>query len=1037
MIDIKFEINLIGPPSIENVSQNSVVIVNDNLNSDRTLMLNIHQNEYLFDIDCYYYNSQKSYKSYINEFTSWKEAAMQYPIYLLLSLTSDNDCVENQILFEKARYKLTFRPNLDLAKKIYIETQTIPIKFIQIIYMFLRKDISQIILKDSENELMSPNPPRFKIKLYDYQAKTISWMRQIESGDIKIKYYKDFYYGIPDPATGLPFCYFSSKDIEEVSKSLANYHIFQDPPNVYKEFKINGGLLADIMGNGKTVTGIAHIFAEHCRLGPSYPPLNKGIENDIYLPSRATLILCPNNIIDQWYGEFEKCLGTIVIGNGNGKIKSNLRFLPSFNNDGRNYRVIKIATMHHLNALNHSDLMNADAVIVSYTMMTNTNHIGKGFTKENGFSEQLIEQQLGKASIPELDSENPELWNDNVYFELERVLPRKLLYLYKWNRIIHDEFHEVINTKIRTNSLLFIIKSLLKARYYWGFSGSSILENDTILLNLPSLLHFEDDWSEPLAMIGINKSLFFEKCVIKNTKRILPALKYVKVCVKPSDEEKTLYNAIALTTDYKHQIRFACYHNLNIMDTFISSIGTNLANKLLSADEIMAQQHETRKKQIDNLTHDLTIFEINIQDYINNLKNMRVLSDYSFTQGWQTLSDLYFLTDSKHNDHNVKVKAALEIDPTLRRIRDIVRECKKELKSIEEITIEIKTLEKANQVYNDFIQNKTLSCPLCGYTSSECADFMVLLCRDYFCQECTKFMLDSGQKVCPCRSFENCQVTTFDSINLANLGSKSQIDAEIKSSSGLSKRLWGSKICDIIDKIKDLTTDPNMMNKIILFAQWDDLLDQIEVALNEIKIESCTVKGITNMRLKAIRTFQESPNCKVILLSSVFGASGINLTEANYVFIVHPFLGDMAEQYEYQAICRAYRTGQKREMTVMHFIREDTYESILYSRREHKDEETSLPKLTKSLTLIKPLIAKPPSVPILKLLTVQPLSISTLKPLNAPTLKLPNAALKAPLKAALKAPLNEPVNGPNSLKISKLAPTLNIRPILPKKPCIF
>jgi SNF2 family DNA or RNA helicase len=910
------------------------------------------------------------------EVLNWKEMATQNPDYMLLTLSKlesddgfldDSNAHANQISHQNTyipptkpeEYKLTFRPNLGLAKKLYLENQNIPVKLIQVIYMFLRRDNSQIVLRDSESELMSPNPRGFKIQLYDYQAKTLTWMRQIESGDIKIKYYKDYYHGIPDPDTNEPFCYVSSKDVEETAKTLAHYHIYQDPPDFFKEFKINGGLLGDIMGNGKTVTGIGHVFSEHCRLGPSYPPLDKGIEEDAYIPSRATLVLCPNNIIDQWYNEFVKCLGTMVIGNTNAR-KGQIYASALSDNSGRNYRVIRIATMHHLNNLSHADIINADAIIVTYSMMTNTNHIGKGFTKENGFSEQLVEQRLAKASIPELGSDDPETWSNQVYDDLEHILPRKLLYFYKWNRVIHDEFHEVIATKTRTNSLLFIIKSLLKARYYWGFSGSSILENDNILMNLPYLLHFEDDWSEALPMTGVNKSLFFDKCVIKNTKRILPPLKYVKVPVPASEEEKMLYKAMAVISDVEQQVRFACYHNLNVssnttstgtitgrltvptvpaagtVGTVGTSIAPSISNKLLSADEIMAQQHEDRAYRLKSLAGHIKVMEDIINDIITNLKSLQALTDYPFTKNWQTVQDLFFLTDSGHKDHNAKVKAGLEVDPHLRRARDLVREYKKEMKALESAKQDVKALEESNRLYLNFLENKTLTCSLCDFTSAECNKFLALDCKDYFCLECTELMISSNQKTCP-----KCRNIPFDINKLANLGSKNDVDAEVRSQTGLSKRLWGSKICDIVDKIAEvILSDPT--NKVILFAQWEDLLEQFEVALSEVKIESCTVKGATSMRTKAIRTFQERKNCKVILLSSVYGASGINLVEANYVFIVHPFLGDMNEQYEYQAICRAYRTGQKRTVTVMHFIREDTYEQVLYSKRDHKDEVGSI-----------------------------------------------------------------------------------------------
>jgi SNF2 family DNA or RNA helicase len=900
------------------------------------------------------------------EISNWRYIIQNASEYLHMAFTQIQKSINTDASSVSANsdddreYKLSLQPNLALAKKLYGETMTLPVRFLQVIYMFLRLDLTNIAIPDSENELLSQNPPGFKLQLYDYQAKSLTWMSRIERGDVKINYFRDFYYGIEDPDTGEPFCYVSSRDVEETAKTLAHYHIYTDPPQLHKEFSVKGGLLADIMGNGKTVTGIAHIYSEYCRLGRQLPELTKGIEQDVYLPSSATLILCPNNIIEQWYGEFVKCLGPVVTN----------KATQPFSKSGipGSFRVIKISTMYHLNALTHYDLMNADVVIVTYTMMTNTNHIGKGFTKDNGFSEQYASQRLAKMSIPELRSSST-IQQASTYEELERVLPRKLLYLYKWNRIIHDEFHEFINTKVRTNTLFFIIKSLLKAKFYWGFSGSSISDNENIMSNLPYLLHFEDDWGEPLAITGINKSIFFEKCVIKNTKRVLPPLKYLKKSVTPTDEERMLYKTKASYCEPQQAVRFACYHNLNI--DLSHPVGLNIAsvaqisNRLSSAEEVMAKQHEERSLRMEKLKCDLHVQQnFYLDPLFHTLKNLQALSDYPFTKNWINVSDLYFLTDSGHKAHNSTVKASMELDPNLRQARDFVREYRNVTKTISAIQKEIKDLEEANKLYTSFINDKTLFCCLCGHTSQCFEDFMVEECRDYFCHECAVLMSESGQKQCP-----KCRKTSFDSSKLAKLTTKDGFDSEIKSITGLSRRLWGSKICEIVDQVYSVTSfDPNRAgatktdatNKVIIFAQWEDLLEQLEIALREVGIQAVTVKGSTNARTKAIKTFQEVSSCKVIILSSVFGASGINLVQANYVFIVHPFLDTnalkssaldtnginhkkgMAEQYEYQAICRAYRTGQTRPVTVMHFIREDTVEATLYNNRSYTDEKGTL-----------------------------------------------------------------------------------------------
>ena len=65
--------------------------------------------------------------------------------------------------------------------------------------------------------------------------------------------------------------------------------------------------------------------------------------------------------------------------------------------------------------------------------------------------------------------------------------------------------------------------------------------------------------------------------------------------------------------------------------------------------------------------------------------------------------------------------------------------------------------------------------------------------------------------------------------------------------------------------------------------------------------------------LQAIAAFQKDPPTTVFLLSMRSGSVGINLTSANYVFILEPALNPALEE---QAIGRAWRMGQQREVRV-------------------------------------------------------------------------------------------------------------------------
>jgi len=65
--------------------------------------------------------------------------------------------------------------------------------------------------------------------------------------------------------------------------------------------------------------------------------------------------------------------------------------------------------------------------------------------------------------------------------------------------------------------------------------------------------------------------------------------------------------------------------------------------------------------------------------------------------------------------------------------------------------------------------------------------------------------------------------------------------------------------------------------------------------------------------VQAIEAFQKDPSTTVFLLSMRSGAVGINLTSANYVFVLEPALNPGLEE---QAVGRAWRMGQQRPVTV-------------------------------------------------------------------------------------------------------------------------
>lgn len=103
---------------------------------------------------------------------------------------------------------------------------------------------------------------------------------------------------------------------------------------------------------------------------------------------------------------------------------------------------------------------------------------------------------------------------------------------------------------------------------------------------------------------------------------------------------------------------------------------------------------------------------------------------------------------------------------------------------------------------------------------------------------------------------------------------------------------------------------------------------------------SRTLKGSMTMqqRAKALKNFKSDPGTSVFLLSMKAGAVGINLTQANRVFLVEPALNPALEA---QAIGRVHRLGQKRQVEIIRLIVDNSIETRILCRNRQPTVATS------------------------------------------------------------------------------------------------
>jgi len=127
---------------------------------------------------------------------------------------------------------------------------------------------------------------------------------------------------------------------------------------------------------------------------------------------------------------------------------------------------------------------------------------------------------------------------------------------------------------------------------------------------------------------------------------------------------------------------------------------------------------------------------------------------------------------------------------------------------------------------------------------------------------------------------------------------------------------FGTKMAYLIFYLRYLYID-SPHSRVIVFSQWDKMLNMIGRTLEENGIPNVFIKGNVYVRNKAITAFMKQHRARVIMLSLEHAVSGTNLTEATHIVLMDPVAGSQAEavSIEQQAIGRAHRMGQNKEVT--------------------------------------------------------------------------------------------------------------------------
>ncbi len=134
----------------------------------------------------------------------------------------------------------------------------------------------------------------------------------------------------------------------------------------------------------------------------------------------------------------------------------------------------------------------------------------------------------------------------------------------------------------------------------------------------------------------------------------------------------------------------------------------------------------------------------------------------------------------------------------------------------------------------------------------------------------------------------------------------------------------------VLEQIKEVVEEGH---KVLVFSSFVGMLKLLRDGLDKEGVECCYLDGQTKNRKDVVDKFQNDGKIKAFLISIKAGGVGLNLTAADYVFIVDPWWNPAVEM---QAIDRAHRIGQDKKVFVYKAITKDSVEEKILELQESK-----------------------------------------------------------------------------------------------------
>jgi len=134
----------------------------------------------------------------------------------------------------------------------------------------------------------------------------------------------------------------------------------------------------------------------------------------------------------------------------------------------------------------------------------------------------------------------------------------------------------------------------------------------------------------------------------------------------------------------------------------------------------------------------------------------------------------------------------------------------------------------------------------------------------------------------------------------------------------------------LLDQLKEVLEEGH---KALVFSQFTSLLRLVRDRLDSDGVVYEYLDGQTRDRQARVERFQNDAECRLFLISLKAGGLGLNLTAADYVFLLDPWWNPAVEM---QAVDRAHRIGQTRQVFAYRLIARDTVEEKVLELQKTK-----------------------------------------------------------------------------------------------------